>query len=553
MKVRARQRYFGLRGAWLTFWVTVACATDMTLFGYDQGVFGGVIVTPDFLDLLGIANNEKLQSTVTAIYDVGCFLGALSTMYLGERLGRKNTVMLGTTIMAAGAILQIAAFGMPQMIVGRVVAGIGNGINTSTAPVWQGETSKASWRGKLVIIEMIMNIFGFMLSNWVTFGLSYASGSIAWRLPLAIQFIFIFVLWATVPWLPESPRWLIAKGRVQEADIILADLENLDVDDPYIVTQSKDIQWAVNYERENNVPWSQLLRGKTGPNQGTSTIRRMILGMGTQAMQQFSGINVTSYYLPLVLIRSVGLDNKLARLLAACNSVSYLLFSLIGIPNVERWGRRKMMMYAAFGQFFCYMIITICIRYNEDQSIGLVANQRWAKASIAFFFLYYVFFGIGWQGVPWLYPTEINSLSMRTKGAALGTATNWIVNFMVVEITPVGIASLGWRFYIIWTVFNFAFIPIVYIFYPETADRSLEDVDRFFQENHDIFVFRDPDARSSKRPLRYLEHERDEVRRNSSIRPADIDAVLQRRRTADKANEGMGKDEEEGHAAHVEK
>ncbi len=114
------------------------------------------------------------------------------------------------------------------------------------------------------------------------------------------------------------------------------------------------------------------------------------------------GINVTSYYLPTVLIESVGLSNTLARLLAACNSVSYLLFSTIGIPNVERWGRRKMMMYAAAGQFFCYTIITICIRYNEDTSLSQSTNQQWAKASIAFFFLYYVFFGIGWQGVPWV-------------------------------------------------------------------------------------------------------------------------------------------------------
>jgi len=143
-----------------------------------------------------------------------------------------------------------------------------------------------------------------------------------------------------------------------------------------------------------------------------------------------AGINVTSYYLPTVLIESVGLSNSLARLLAACNSVSYLLFSLIGIPNVERWGRRKMMMYAAAGQFFCYVIITICIRYNEDLSISYDTRRQWAKGSIAFFFLYYVFFGIGWQGVPWLYPTEINSMAMRTKGAALGTATNWIFNFM---------------------------------------------------------------------------------------------------------------------------
>ena len=107
-------------------------------------------------------------------------------------------------------------------------------------------------------------------------------------------------------------------------------------------------------------------------------------------------------YLPTVLIVSVGLTNNMARLLAACNSVSYLLFSLIGIPNVERWGRRKMMMYAAAGQFFCYCIITICIRYNEMSSLAETTQQMWAKASIAFFFLYYVFFGIGWQGVPWV-------------------------------------------------------------------------------------------------------------------------------------------------------
>jgi MFS family permease len=146
----------------------------------------------------------------------------------------------------------------------------------------------------------------------------------------------------------------------------------------------------------------------------------MVLGMGTQAMQQLceyplllmidrltltiivAGINVTSYYLPTVLIESVGLTNNMARLLAACNSVSYLVFSLIGIPNVERWGRRKMMMYAAAGQFFCYCIITICIRYNELDSLPVSTRESWAKGSIAFFFLYYVFFGIGWQGVPWV-------------------------------------------------------------------------------------------------------------------------------------------------------
>ncbi|KAF2192596.1 general substrate transporter [Zopfia rhizophila CBS 207.26] len=526
------QRWFGMKGAWLTFWVTVACATDMTLFGYDQGVFGGVIITPDFLDSHNLNGKTTTISTVTAIYDIGCFVGAISVCAIGDPLGRKKSILLGTTIMTLGAILQIASFSVPQMIVGRIVAGIGNGINTSTAPVWQGETSKASWRGKLIVIEMIMNIAGFSLSNWINYGFSFLDGSIAWRFPLAFQFIFIFILFGTVPWLPESPRWLIANGRIDEADIILADLESTDVDDPYIITQSNDIQWAVQYERDHAVRWRDLLRGRTGDQAGTHTIRRLLLGMGAQAMQQLSGINVTSYYLPTVLIESVGLSSNLARLLAACNSVSYLLFSLIGIHNVERWGRRKMMMYAAFGQFFCYTIITICIRYNELESLSETTRRSWAEGSIAFFFLYYVFFGIGWQGVPWLYPTEINSLAMRTKGAALGTATNWIFNFMVVEVTPPGIENLQWRFYIIWTIFNFAFIP--------TAGRTLEDIDRFFAGHAPLLVFRYKEAIASKRPERFIEHEQEEVRRNSSVVPADARAAVEAHRTAELEKEKIG-------------
>lgn len=244
----------------------------------------------------------------------------------------------------------------------------------------------------------------------------------------------------------------------------------------------------------------------------------MLLGAGTQFMQQFSGINVTSYYLPTVLITSVGLTEKLARLLAACNAVSYLLFSLIGIPNVERWGRRKMLMYAAAGQFFCYLMITILLGLNGQPDFG--AKKEVASASVAFFFLYYVFFGIGFQGVPWLYPTEINSLAMRTKGAAIGTATNWMCNFIVVEITPIGIQSLKWRFYIIWVVFNLAFVPLVYFIYPETAGRTLEDLDAYFHENPPLLVFRDKDVTMSTRPAKYIAKEEDNVRRASSVDPS---------------------------------
>ncbi|KAF9560584.1 general substrate transporter [Agrocybe pediades] len=492
-----KKPYFGMTGTMLNVWVTVACTTAMTLFGYDQGVFGGIIVTQDFLHTMGDPN-PNLQGTIVSLYDIGCFVGALSTLGFGEKLGRKKTFLIGVTIMSIGAILQTSSFTVAQMIVARLITGVGNGINTSTAPVWQSETSRPSWRGKLVVFEMIMNIAGFSLSNWMTYGFSFTKGSLAWRFPIAFQLVFSFILYATVPWLPESPRWLLAHGHEEEGLNVLAALEgeHASPKDSDIIAQKDVIMEAVRIERDASPSWRDILRGKTG---NTGMIKRLVLGGGTQWMQQLVGINVTSYYLPLVLQNSVGLSNNLARLLAACNSVSYLIFSFAGLVLIERAGRRKLMMWGAAGQCVCYILISALLSHANGPN-----GTKFGAGATAFFFLYYVFFGICWQGVPWLYPTEINSLSMRTKGAAVGTASNWISNYIVVQITPTGIANLGWRFYLIWVVFNAVFVPLVWLVYPETANRQLEDIDRLYRENSSmVWVFKNKEAIQVERPERF--------------------------------------------------
>ncbi|KAI0867448.1 hexose carrier protein [Hypoxylon argillaceum] len=497
----AKKPYFGLRGKWLTFWITVACATDMSLFGYDQGVFSGVVITQDYLDVHDLDGPEKtnIRSIVTSIYTIGCFLGALLAFSIGENLGRRKTVIIGTAIMTVGAILQASSFSVPHMIVGRIVTGIGNGINTATAPVWQTETSKIGNRGKLVVFELSMNIFGFMLSNWINYGLSYVGGPVGWRLPLAIQLLFCAVLFSTVPWLPESPRWLLAHGQVDEASLILADLEDKLVDDPVVVSERQEIMFSVEYERKNAIRWRDLLRGRTMT--GTNTIRRLLLGAGAQAFQQLGGINVMSYYLPTLLIESVGLEDKMARLIAALASVSYLFASLIAAPMVERFGRRVMMLVSTLIQLICFILIAVLLYFTEKPRY--LFQTEVAKATVVWFFIYYIGFGLGMLGVPWLYPTEINSLPMRTKGAAAATMVNWITNFLVVEVTPVGIQNLGWKFYVIWAVVNAVILPIIWAVFPETANRTLEDLDAYYRENPPLLVIQDKDATSVHRPQKF--------------------------------------------------
>lgn len=216
---------------------------------------------------------------------------------------------------------------------------------------------------------------------------------------------------------------------------------------------------------------------------------RLILGIGAQAMQQLTAINIICYYLPYVLTESVGIAGALARLLAAVNAMSYLGCTFIGLYLIERWGRRRLMMFGAAGQCCCWLAITILLKFASSAAIFSIRQRQLGGAAVFFFFLFNCFFGIGWQGVSWLYPTEINSTQNRIAGMSYGVATNWLINFGVVFVTPVGIAKLGWHFYVIWTVLNALMVPLIWLFYPETAGRSLEDIDRMFEANPSVWVF----------------------------------------------------------------
>lgn len=152
------RKYLGRSGERLTVWISIAASTVLIFYGYDQGVFGNVIINENFLHTFGYPS-ANMQGVMTSIYNIGCFIGAMSTVWTGDILGRPRQILLGSTIIAIGAIIQTCSWTVASMMVGRIVAGLGTGMNTSTAGVWQAETSKMSSRGKLVIIQMGMLIF----------------------------------------------------------------------------------------------------------------------------------------------------------------------------------------------------------------------------------------------------------------------------------------------------------------------------------------------------------------------------------------------------------
>ncbi|BFZ53530.1 hypothetical protein PYCC9005_000555 [Savitreella phatthalungensis] len=453
--------------------VFIVCVTAMSLFGYDQGLLGGVLVGDQFIKHFEDPS-PSTQGFVTSIYDIGCFVGCIVCLFIGDLLGRRRTIMAGVSIMAGGAILQTLSADVAQLAWGRFIAGIGNGLNTATAPVYHAEVSEAHDRGKAVVMEMFINVVGFVISNWTTLAFAAVPNNMQWRIPFAGQLVFAGIIAIALPFAPESPRWLMIKGRQQEGLEVIAQLDGMDISSERVQVEGRKIAESIEVERRSQVSWFDLLRRGQDEN---STVWRAFLGVALQAMQQVSGINVVAYFLPLVLQKSVGLRRPWPRVVAAFNSITFCLANLVPYFLIERCGRRVLLIVLAVTNGLCFLVAaialsTISANNTNQHTMGIIATIA--------FMLFFISFGCGWCAIPWLYPAEINSIGMRTKGAALASASDWLFNYVVVGVTPLGIHHLGWRFYLIFFVLNVSFAPIVYLFFPETAGKSLEEIDAMF-------------------------------------------------------------------------
>ena len=250
--------------------ISVAAGTVMCLFGYEQGVFGGIIVGDGFQEYFN-EPSPSMTGFVTSVYDLGCFAGAVVTLFVGEWLGRKRMLIVFTIIMTLGILMQTGAQNMQHLLWGRFIAGIGNGGNTATAPVWHVETSHQDAKGKAVVKEMVVNVMGFVMSNIITLAFSGITTEAQWRFPLGIQLLFMVIILTLVPILPESPRWLLSRGKDAQAKTMLARLSDEDHEEEF-----KQIRDSVRQEQAVQVKWLDIFKG------GQAT-RRMLLGMMLQA------------------------------------------------------------------------------------------------------------------------------------------------------------------------------------------------------------------------------------------------------------------------------
>ncbi|KAL1860575.1 hypothetical protein VTK73DRAFT_7274 [Phialemonium thermophilum] len=465
--------WFG-RGKKLQRAVTSCCLCAFVLYGYDQGVFGGILENEDWLRQFQHPG-DTLTGIITASYNLGCLLGCFGNFVVGERLGRRRTIWFAMAWVIVGAVLQATAYSRPHLIVGRIITGIGTGLKTSTVPMYQSELCHGTKRGGLVSAEVMFVGVGIAFAYWWDFAFSFVDGPFAWRWPLAFQIVFAFWVIFVVFGVPESPRWLINHGNKEEALNVLSAVFDKPIDDPDIIREANAIQAALDMEAEaeGSASWSSTFREDK-----VRTRYRVFLAWFVQFMNQVGGINLVVYYILTVLQSNVGLEHRLAQIIAGCIQLMFPLGSLLPTLALDRMGRRSTMMWGSAGLCVSMLMVSALL----SQADGTDRGKSFAAGSVAFFFTYMLIFGASMNCVPWVYVPEILPLHARTRGTAIGVSSNWLWNFTVVMITPIIINRLKWKAYLIFMVTNFVFVPIIYFLYPETSNLELEEIDYIFTE-----------------------------------------------------------------------
>ncbi|KAI1092361.1 general substrate transporter [Rostrohypoxylon terebratum] len=435
----------------------------------------GIIGSNHFANVFTeVRGNATMQGLVTAIYEIGCLIGAMFILAVGDVLGRRKAMIIGGIIMILGATIQVTSFPghapLAQFIIGRVVTGVGNGINTSTIPTYQAECSKTSNRGLLICIEGGIIAFGTVIAYWIDYGCSYGSEDLSWRFPIAFQTLFGFVVCISMIFLPESPRWLLTHERYEDAEKVIAALRGYELGSEETATERDiilDSIRASGFAGRKSTPVKALLTGGK-----TQHLRRMLIGSSSQLMQQIGGCNAVIYYFPILFEAQITIgDQNMALLMGGVNMIVYAIFATTSWFIIERVGRRKLFLYGSVGQCLSMVITFSCL---------IPGTPSAAKGAAVGLFTYIASFGATWLPLPWLYPAEINPIKTRAKANATSTCTNWLFNFLIVMVTPVMIANIGWGTYLFFAAVNACFIPIIYFFYPETAKRSLEEIDIIF-------------------------------------------------------------------------
>ncbi|KAJ4374716.1 hypothetical protein N0V83_001791 [Neocucurbitaria cava] len=437
--------------------------------GYDGSLMNGIQSLTQWQEyfghptgaLLGLVNAAQSGGSVVVLP----FVGILSDKY-----GRRIILFSGLIGVIVATIIQATSTTLAQFVVSRFIVGAAGMFVVQPSPMLIAELAYPTHRGKYTSAFWTMYYLGAILAAWTTFGTQDRQSNWSWRIPTVMQAGYPCIQLAFFWVVPESPRWLVAQERNEEAQHILAKYHSGgDENSPLVTREMSEIVQAIRHEvAAKSVKWSALVA--TPGNR-----KRLFIAVCLGSFAQWNGIGVVSYYLTLVL-NSIGITDPFYQtlingLLQIFNFAAAVSAALL----VDRLGRRTLFIWSGIGMLISYIVWTACSAVNNEQN-----NKAAGYVVVVCLFIFFFHYDIAYTPLLMSYPTEIFPYSLRSKGVSCELLSIYVSLVIQAFVNPIGMENIGWKYYIVFCCLLVVFLIVTYLCFPETKGRSLEEIAEIF-------------------------------------------------------------------------
>ena len=446
--------------------LSVVAALGGFLFGYDAAVISG-----------SFSLDEIQVGWFVGCALIGSIIGVLMAGKLSDRWGRKVTMLVAAVFFSVSGIACAFVGSLEQLVVARILGGIGIGVVSIVSPLYISEVSIAQYRGRLVSLYQLAVTIGFLGAYLTNFQLLHFSQSGAvlnagwmnlvfvsevWRGMLGFCSLPAILFFCIIFFIPESPRWLILKGRDERAVRIFRKIYLSEVE---VDTQLQDTKSVVQSETKSD--WKFLLQ--------PGIFKAVLIGAAIAILGQFMGVNAVLYYGPTIF-EEAGLSGGDALFSQVLVGIVNVVTTIIAVFIIDKVGRKKLVYYGVSGMVLSLLLIGFYFHFSE--SMGL------PNSFLLFFFLFYVFCcAISISAVIFvllseMYPTRIRGMAMSIAGFAL-----WIGTYLVGQLTPWMLQNLTpTGTFLLFALMCMPYMLIVWKLIPETTGKSLEEIERYWMK-----------------------------------------------------------------------
>ncbi|KAK4070884.1 hypothetical protein Trihar35433_5351 [Trichoderma harzianum] len=454
------------------------------IFGFEISSMSAWIGSEQYLEYFNHPNSSE-QGGITASMSAGSFIGSLLSGWLADRIGRRLAIQIASVDWIIGAALQCSAQNVAHLVVGRIVSGLAIGITSSQCIVYLAELAPSRSRGRIVGIQQWSIDWGILIMYLISYGCSVSiHRPAAFRIAWGLQAVPGAVLFASLFFFPESPRWLASKDRWEECHDVLANLHAKgDRDNIEVLAELEEVREAARIAAESKeIGYLGLFTPKMW--------KRTVIGVSAQVWQQLLGGNVMLYYL-VYIFNMAGMSGNAALTSSIIQYVIFLVTTGGVLFVIDRMGRRWLLIVGAMICGVIHFVVGAIMAVYGHHVNSVDGNDilKWqisgppAKAVIALCYIFVGVYGVTWAPGAWIYCGEVFPLKYRAKGVGLAAAGNWAFNLALAFFVPPAFTNIQWKAYMIFGTFCIAMVFHIYFMYPETVKKSLEEIDTMFESD----------------------------------------------------------------------